>query len=142
MQRNWDGAFKLWVWTEGKTKNAEPAAVYAANTKWAIEALQKEKQKEFPNAEFNIVQRQRATEYNSNLSSEMISQTLGKLYLNGLLLPIRQHPPNIFSQLPFFNKINQTLFFCNNNNISFFLRGNLVFSSNLSNQLYQLEPFF
>ena len=68
MQRNWDGTFKLWVWTEGKTKNAEPDAVYAANTKWAIEALQKEKQKEFPNAEFNIVQRQRATEYNSNLS--------------------------------------------------------------------------
>jgi len=68
MQRNWDGAFKLWVWTEGKTKNAEPDAVYAASNKWKIEELQKQKEKEFPNAEFNIVQRQRLTEYNSNLS--------------------------------------------------------------------------
>ena len=25
MQRNWDGAFKLWVWTEGKVKNAQEA---------------------------------------------------------------------------------------------------------------------
>ena len=68
MHRNWDGAFKLWVWTEGKTKNAEPDAVYAASNKWKIEEIQKQKEKEFPNAEFNIVQRQRLTEYNSNLS--------------------------------------------------------------------------
>ena len=68
MQRNWDGTFKLWVWTEGKVKNAQPDAVYAANTRWGIEKLQKDKQKEFPKGEFSIVQRKRLTEYNSNLS--------------------------------------------------------------------------
>jgi hypothetical protein len=68
MQRNWDGTFKLWVWTEGKIKNAEPDAVYSANTKWGIDKLQKDKQKEFPKGEFSIVQRKKLTEYNSNLS--------------------------------------------------------------------------
>jgi len=68
MQRNWDGAFKLWVWTEGKTKNAQPDAVYAAHTNKKINEIQEAKAKEFPNAEFNIVQRKRLTEYNSNLS--------------------------------------------------------------------------
>ena len=68
MQRNWDGAFKLWVWTEGKVKNAQPDAVYAASNKWKIEDILKEKKKEFPKGEFSIVQRQRLTDYNSNLS--------------------------------------------------------------------------
>ena len=68
MQRNWDGTFKLWVWTEGKVKNAQPDAVYAAQTKWGIDKLLKEKKKEFPKGEFSIVKRKKLTEYNSNLS--------------------------------------------------------------------------
>ena len=68
MQRNWDGAFKLWIWTEGKVKNAQPDAVRAAETKWGIDKILKEKKKEFPKGEFSIVQRKKLTEYNSNLS--------------------------------------------------------------------------
>ena len=69
MQRNWDGTFKLWMWSEGKqTKNSLPDHVYAANTKWGISELKKKYKKIYPNADFSTVRRQKHTDYNSNIS--------------------------------------------------------------------------